>query len=354
MMSKKISLLCLSLLMILSACKKDSINETAPNTNVSPSANANFFQQAQQRNGTTTNADSTANEEDFECFSFVYPIDVLYPDGSTQTANSGEELENLIDQWFEQNGEDEENYPTLKFPLQVNLEDGSTQTINDEDTLCELFETCFDEEEEYDEEDEYDEEFDEICFDIVYPVTLSLPDGTTSAANNDEELEEIIFNWYEQNPDDTTGYPTFVYPIDVVLEDSMTQTLNSDEELEALLDACHEEFFEDCFSFNYPLTIVFPDATTAEASDDENLAMIVDQWYDANPSSEEEPDFSYPISVTLQEDGSTRTINNSEELDELFVDCYGEECEIHSGRVILGDERSSAAKVAVGQQQTSN
>ena len=159
------------------------------------------------------------------------------------------------------------------------------------------------------------------CFEINYPIDVLLPDGTTQTANDDEELETIIFEYYEQNPNDTL-LPTLNYPVEVILEDGTTQTVNNDEELEALLDECEDGEYDDCFTVNYPITVILPDNTTATVNSDEELEDAIDEWYNQNPTSEEYPTFEYPISVTL-DDGTVQEINSDEELDALFEDCYG-------------------------------
>lgn len=58
-----------------------------------------------------------------------------------------------------------------------------------------------------------------------------------------------------------------------------------------------------------------------------NEDELSDFW-DANATATFEPTFVYPISVTLTVDGSTVTINNDEEFDDLYEECYDiEDCD---------------------------
>lgn len=277
-----------------------------------------------------------------DCFEVNYPVDVQLPDGTIHTANDDEELETIFEDWYENNPTDTLE-PTLVFPIEVTLEDDSVISLNSEEELEALIEECFGGWDDCEDPD-CDDDF-ELCFDFVYPVDVILPDGTSHTANDGEELEEIIFTYYDQNPNDTL-MPTLNYPVDVELEDGTIQTVNSDEELEALLDECDEgEPFEDCFVINYPVTVVLPDGTTSDATSDEELETIIDDWFTQNPQSNDFPTFDYPISVTL-DDGTTQDVNSDDELDILFDDCFG----FTGGptdNLIFGGNKSAAIKSVI-------
>lgn len=236
--------------------------------------------------------EETVNESESEeiCFDIDFPITIIFPDGTSQTVNSEEEIETSIDAFYEAN-QDVEEEPTLDYPVTVTLEDGTTQVLNTDDDLEALIEICEmgedEEDEEYDgeegdsededdegdsedeDEDEDDEgdsedsddegnsedsddeddegdsedsededEFlDDLCFEFNYPITVVLPDGSSQMVNDENELEDGIEDFYDANPDVETD-PTLVYPVTVTLEDGTTQELNSDEDLFTLIDSC--------------------------------------------------------------------------------------------------------------------
>lgn len=74
------------------------------------------------------------------------------------------------------------------------------------------------------------------CFDFVYPVTFTLPDGTTTSGDK-ETLHTQIKEWYEANPD-AEERPSLQFPVEITFEDGTIQTINSDEELEAAKESC--------------------------------------------------------------------------------------------------------------------
>ena len=274
-----------------------------------------------------------------DCFEIVFPIELTIPGTGNVTINDYDELETTLDDWYEANP-DPDDYPMPVFPVIVILEDGTQQTINDEENLEDLFEDCFgddweedcdeicdddDEDGDDDDDEECDEDFlEEFCLELVYPVDLSMPDGTTATANDDDELMEIIEAYLDQNPD-PDEYPELVFPLDVVLPDGTTQTISDDDEFWDLVeDTCEDDDdygdFDDCFELNYPVTVVFPDSSTQSVNDDDELEEAIEAFYDANPNTMEEPSFEYPISVTL-EDGTEVTVNSDDELWALEENC---------------------------------
>ncbi|MFK7773018.1 MAG: hypothetical protein AB8F94_12805 [Saprospiraceae bacterium] len=83
----------------------------------------------------------------------------------------------------------------------------------------------------------------------------------------------------------------------------------------------NEDDWNECFSFVYPFTVVLPDGTNTEVNSDEELISAIDDWYDANPNSDDDPTLIYPVNVLLATDGSTLTINNEDELEDIFDAC---------------------------------
>lgn len=167
-------------------------------------------------------------EGDEDCFELIYPVTVQYPDGNTVVANNEEELERIFEDWEGQNGENAETYPTLVYPFQVLDADSMTITVENMEQEEELWAQC------------YGGEFD-ICFDIVYPVTVNFPDNTTATANNEEELEGIYDNWIQQHGDETETFPEIAFPFDITLEDGTTQTIANEQALESVLETCYTD-----------------------------------------------------------------------------------------------------------------
>lgn len=168
-------------------------------------------------------------EDDYydDCPELVFPIDVILPDGTVQTAQHADQLQVIFLNW-EWNNPNSPLEPQLVFPITVSYEDGSTATALDEDELEELLDDCY----------PYDDTED--CFNLVFPVSVLFPDGTAVQAQDEDDLEMIIEAWYTNNPN-TTQEPSLVFPVSVIYEDGTTDVANDEDELEQLYDECDDE-----------------------------------------------------------------------------------------------------------------
>ena len=170
------------------------------------------------------------------------------------------------------------------------------------------------------------------CYELIFPITVEFPDGTTVTANDYEELGTAIKTWKEANPD-ATERPSFVFPIEVLSEDGEVISVASHEELRALKEACPGNYFghhgprghrgkcNPCFEIVFPIDILFPDGTTAEAADRMTLKTLIREWKEANPDEEERPEIVFPIEVEMEEDGTIVTVNDLDELKALKESC---------------------------------
>lgn len=171
-----------------------------------------------------------------ECFSFVYPITVIFPDGISPVVNSNDELIDAVDTWYDANPNSDDD-PTLAYPVDIMMIDGTTVAITNDDELEDLFDDC--------EDNEMEE-----CFTFIFPMTLLFPDGTTQDINSIDEGEAAVEAWEDTNPngDDVT----IVFPIQVTLDDGTIHDINNEDELDALFEMC--DFDDFCLTSDAALT----------------------------------------------------------------------------------------------------
>lgn len=167
------------------------------------------------------------------------------------------------------------------------------------------------------------EEDKKACFELVYPVTYGLPDGST-ASGGKTEVWETIKAWYEANPD-SKAKPELQYPVEIIFEGEEVKTIHNKEEMLWAKKACADKEYGDkiCFEILYPVAWLMPDGSEVTAENEDEFWNGVKSWYDANPGSEEKPELQYPVDVKY-EDGSIGTIGSEEAMIAAKEDCFAE------------------------------
>jgi hypothetical protein len=208
--------------------------------------------------------------DDFMCFNFVYPLDIILEDGSVVTITDDEDFENTTYNNF---------FYDFVYPFTVELdEDGSFVNITNEEEFLNLIEGCFSDPGDGCEQCEQ-EPYDPVCVQYI-----------------DNEGNTVI-----------ESYPNVCFALCY----GFTQA--------DFLDDCFVLDFtiyigqSGCFGFNYPLNLLLEGGSTLSVNTFEDL---LDGVYNQNAVT-----FIYPFSVTLVEDNSIITINNQMELETLSDDC---------------------------------
>ncbi len=172
------------------------------------------------------------------------------------------------------------------------------------------------------------------CFEFVFPLSISFPDGAVSEVASYDDLRASIRAWKELNPD-AEERPAFVYPIEVISQEGEITSIASSDELRALRAECGRGFrgfgkfghrgrrFEPCFSIVFPITVNFPDGSSESYDDKESLKAAVRAWKEANGRTGERPEVVFPLTVAY-DDGSTATAESREELRALKETCQEE------------------------------
>ena len=173
--------------------------------------------------------------EERECFTLVFPVTFIMPDGSNITVDTDDDAgwQNVKD-WYEANPESDER-PTLQFPVDImyETEDGdSTLTVNNDEEMEYVKRSC---REEWDNMEE-----DEDCYEYVLPISFTMPDGTTITIENEEGWLSLR-EWYVSNGE-AEEEPLLQYPVNIVLFDDegeeTTVTINNEEEMNAVDEEC--------------------------------------------------------------------------------------------------------------------
>lgn len=158
---------------------------------------------------------------------------------------------------------------------------------------------------------------DGICFEMVYPVSYDMPDGTVITGNNEEEIWTPMKVWHEAHPD-SEEKPELQYPVDLIFEDGTEKTIENNEEMAWAKKGCKgkkdkDKYYESCLDLVYPASFDMPDNSVVTANNKEEMWTAIKAWYEANPTAEEKPALQYPVDVIFK-DGNTATIDNEEEM----------------------------------------
>ncbi len=173
------------------------------------------------------------------------------------------------------------------------------------------------------------------CYEVIFPVTIQLPNQTTVEVDSYEEIARQLRAYYETNGRPKRGEQpafTFVYPMSVLTQDGQIITLESEQQLRRLRTYCEGVFNQHnpnghsqngvaCFEILYPVIIVFPDGTTARAENRRMVNHLINTWKQNNPASTEHPTIGFPLTVKIRRTGAVITIHNAEELRRLRNSC---------------------------------
>ncbi len=170
------------------------------------------------------------------CFELVFPVSMLFPDGSSVSYNSYAELIAGLRAWKSSNPGINRR-PKFVYPLDVIKKDGSIVTVSSKEEMAELRKECPDR--------KTNGPRGHItrglaCFDLVFPLTLTLPDRSEVAVASSSELKAALKAWKFANPGRNGKRPHLKFPYDVVFkDDGQVMTINSPDDLIALKDQCN-------------------------------------------------------------------------------------------------------------------
>ena len=198
---------------------------------------------------------------------------------------------------------------------------------------------------------EYDEWNQNMCFDVEFPISVNLSDGSVVTISNEEELYEGIEEYYEMGEED--NLPEINFPINIIfyyenengVESEDLVEIGDYEELEIYFEMCEDEedfwFGFDCVDLVYPITIQSPEGENLSFEDENSLIDHIENWYGNNPDSDQEFELIFPISVEYfseTNDQLESLIIYSEEEMEEYIEEYCIEDQDDDGEDDNGDD----------------
>lgn len=243
-----------------------------------------------------------------ECFKLVLPVTFNMPDGSTIIVVDEDGYAALKD-WYTDNP-DTDAKPELQYPVQITIK-GITKTINTTDEMRRVYRMCAGKDKDRDNRDRN-------CFELVYPVTFIMPDGSTITVDDREDWLDVK-TWYTNHPD-SDARPELQYPVDIIYRDGTTVTTNTTDEMRAAKADCRRDDGDrDCFELVLPVTFIMPDDSIITVAEEANY-MSLRTWYIDHPDSDARPELQYSVDI-IYRDGTTVTINTADEMRAAKADC---------------------------------
>ncbi len=161
------------------------------------------------------------------------------------------------------------------------------------------------------------------CFTLVFPVSVSFPDGSETSFESKEEVKEAVKAFKEANPD-AEERPSLVFPIEITLTDGTVTNVETQDALQEIKSECKGNRDgtrgSKCVSLIYPVTVAIPDGDDVEVACKRELKRTIKAYKRQNPDAEESPSIVFPVEVEL-EDGTTQSVASQEELEALKEDC---------------------------------
>lgn len=160
-----------------------------------------------------------------KCFILVYPVTYVLPDDTEVTINSKDDDESwsIIKDWYVAHP-DVAKKPVLSFPVDIKWRNGEMTTIYSHEELKRAKKKC--------------EGDKEKCFELEYPVTYIMPDGSEIPVRiNNEEGWANVKAWYKEHPD-SKKRPSILYPVDIIYKDGSSVTIDNEDQMKRAYEAC--------------------------------------------------------------------------------------------------------------------
>ncbi len=159
------------------------------------------------------------------------------------------------------------------------------------------------------------------CAAVQYPLTV-IANGQEVLLQNIEDIQ-LIVAIFAQFPNDTDTLE-IVFPITLIMWDYTEVEVNSQEELNQIITNCISNGQGNneitCISFQYPITIY-----TYNSAQEQTGTVVINSDFELfqflqNLDENDVYSLDFPVTVIL-DDGSTQTVNNTQELQDLIESC---------------------------------
>ncbi len=177
------------------------------------------------------------NQRPTNCFVVNYPIQIVFPNGQKQTVITSKVLDNIVESWFE-NNPNANNEPTFLYPFEITMQNGRKVAIQNEAQFIAIADAC--------DEQKLAENYnsvDNFCFDFVYPMQLIAPNGKIQKVNTDDQVDLAIRKWNADNPNSVEEL-AIQFPVKIKFEDGISISIEDVNALSSAIQYCENDSLE--------------------------------------------------------------------------------------------------------------
>lgn len=174
--------------------------------------------------------------------------------------------------------------------------------------------------------------FNHGCFELVFPVSIKMPDGMIKIVENNDSLKRLLRGFCMA--DNALPKPELVFPIEIKAQDGTVMKVASLEELKTLKQECFRNMLDSlrhkekggrsreslCFTLVFPIEIKKSDGSLVKVLSKEELKSLIKNEARTNHRKKNKIEIIFPVEVILS-DGMTKMLNSESELKSLIRSC---------------------------------
>lgn len=174
----------------------------------------------------------------YGCYELVFPVTIELPNGRKVEVDSYEDIATQLRAYLESASGKRRARPHINFvyPISVVTEDGALISVESEEQLRRLRADCAGTFGSHSPNGHLQHGL--ACFEVVFPVTIVFPDGSTAEAADRQAVNQLLRTWVQNNPN-AQERPIIGFPMTVKMTRSGDLiTVNSPEDLRRLKANC--------------------------------------------------------------------------------------------------------------------
>jgi len=249
---------------------------------------------------------------DLGCFTIQFPFELLTESGASVTISSEDAFFDALEM------DSTELVIDFVYPINITSNDGVNSQIDNANTLGILFASCIPENGWTESADELSiipaSLYNDLCFDIIYPVELLDSNGNTNIVIDEDEFIDLLAE---------AGPLYFVLPVNFEDEDGNAVVVDDFDSFFELAFECEDihapaagddleldDF--DCFELVYPYDVELEDGSIITVTNEDDYAQLVLNGQIGN--------IVFPFSIQ-DSMGNTSVINTVDDLIPALIDC---------------------------------